>query len=302
MLLVNHHVGFIDWDTYQANQLRLSQNTHPEPHEVGGGAVREGAALLQGIAVCGNCGRKLRTNYRGKYSAPGYHCAGKTLVEGRGLYCLSIGGIAVDEAVTTAFLNAITPAAGDAALLAAQQLQGHHDAAQAQWMLEVERSKYEADKAQRRYRAVEPENRLVARGLEKEWESRLRDLAGAEAELARRQQQHPLTVDTRQIDAIRSLGTDLRKVWSAPPTTNSDRKELLRSLLEEVIITVQREEYAAHFTLRWHGGTLTALDLDLPRSKPNRLRTDGDTIDLLRRILSPERSDRAFACQRSHHQ
>lgn len=286
VFLVNHHVGFIDWETYQANQLRLAQNTHPVRHEAGGGAVREGTALLQGIAVCGNCGRKLRTHYRGKYSTPGYHCAGKTLVEGRGLYCLNIGGVAIDEAVTNAFLTAVTPATGAAALHAVEQRQANHDAGLAQWRLEVERARYEADKAERRYRAVEPENRLVARGLEKEWESRLREQTAAEAELARRQQQHPRIVERQQLDAIRSLGTDLRKVWGAPQTTNRDRKELLQSLLEEVIITVKRDEYAARLALRWHGGTLTTIDLALPRSKPNRLRTDGDTIDLLRRLAT----------------
>src|SRR5437870_4238907 len=114
VLLVNHHVGFIDWATFEANQSKLDGNTHPVRHEAGGGAVREGTALLQGIAVCGNCGRKLRTHYRGKDSAPGYHCAGKTLVEGRGQYCLNVGGLAIDQAVSQAFLNAITPAAIEA--------------------------------------------------------------------------------------------------------------------------------------------------------------------------------------------
>jgi DNA invertase Pin-like site-specific DNA recombinase len=174
VLLVNHHAGFIDWATYQANQSRLASNTHPQPHEAGGGAVREGSALLQGMAVCGNCGRKLRTHYRGRNSTPGYHCAGKTVVEGRGLYCLNIGGVAIDEAVAGAFLNAVTPAAVEAVILTVKQLQAHHDAALAQWRLEVERARYEAERAERRYRAVEPENRLVARGLEKEWETQLR--------------------------------------------------------------------------------------------------------------------------------
>jgi hypothetical protein len=176
VFIPNHHAGFIDWATYQANQERLDSNTHPEPHQAGSGALRQGAALLQGLAVCGHCGRKLRTHYRGRTSAPGYHCSGKDIVGGRGVYCLNVGGVAIDQAVAQAFLQAVTPAAVEATLQAVQQLETHQEAALAQWRLAVERARYEAERAERRYRKVEPENRLVARGLETEWEVRLREL------------------------------------------------------------------------------------------------------------------------------
>jgi hypothetical protein len=104
-------------------------------------------------------------------------------VEGRGQYCLTTGGLAIEQAVAKTFLEAVTPAAAEAMRLTVEQLQTNHDAALSQWRLEVERARYEAEKVERRYRTVEPENRLVARGLETEWESRLRDLATAEAEL-----------------------------------------------------------------------------------------------------------------------
>ena len=165
VLIRDHHPGFVDWETYEANQTRLDQNTRPRPHQ-GGGAVREGAALLQGLATCGHCGRRLRTHYRGRNSAPGYHCAGKNVVNGRGVYCLNIGGVQIDAAVTEAFLAALDPAGLQAVVVAAEQLEADHDAALAQWRLAVERARYEAERAERRYRAVEPENRLVARGLE----------------------------------------------------------------------------------------------------------------------------------------
>ena len=139
--------------------------------------MREGSALLQGIASCGHCGRRLMTHYRGRNSTPGYHCAGKDIVDGRGQYCLTIGGLAIEQAVANAFLEAVSPAAVEATMLSVQQLQANHDAALSQWRLEVERTRYEAERAERRYRTVEPENRLVARGLETAWENRLRDLA-----------------------------------------------------------------------------------------------------------------------------
>jgi DNA invertase Pin-like site-specific DNA recombinase/predicted DNA-binding transcriptional regulator AlpA len=284
-LLPAHHPGIIDWATFQANQTRIDSNVHPQPHQAGG-AVREGAALLQGLATCGKCGRHLHTHYRGRNATPGYHCSGKDIVQGRGVYCLNVGGVQIDQAVVDAFLKALTPAAVEATELAVRQLEADQDAALRQWRLAVERARYEAERAERQYHAVEPENRLVARGLETEWEKRLRDLAAAEAELVRREQRRPCALNQEEKNRLRSLGSDLHKVWTAPTTTDRDRKELLRTLLEEVIVAVNRAQYHAHLTLRWRGGTLTELDLSLPRSQPRGIRTGEDIISLLPRLAA----------------
>jgi DNA invertase Pin-like site-specific DNA recombinase len=285
VVIRDHHRGFIDWATFEANQSRLAQNTHPSPHQAGG-AVREGAALLQGIAKCGSCGRNLRVYYRGRNSTPGYYCAGNTISNGRGERCLQIGGRQVDDAVAEAFLAELAPAGLDAALKAAEQLESDHDSVLAQFRREVERAEYEAQRAERRYRAVDPENRLVARGLEADWEERLRQLEAARAELTRREQQRPRALGPEERAAIRSLGNDLKSVWSAPTTTDRDRKELLRALLEEVIIGLQRDEFRAHLTMRWRGGAITQLDVPMPRFQPMGPRTDEDTISLLRRLAA----------------
>ena len=285
VLLHEHHPGYIDWATFQANQTRIDSNVHPQPHQ-GGGAVREGAALLQGLARCGKCGRRLHTHYRGRNASPGYHCSGKDIVHGRGVYCLNVGGIQIDQAVVDAFLQAITPAAVDATELALQQLEADQDAALSQWRLAVERARYEAQRAERQYQAIEPENRLVARTLENEWEQRLRDLAAVEAELRQREQEHPHVLSPEEKGGLRALGSDLQKVWTAPTTTDRDRKELLRALLEEVMVTVDRPQHRAHLTLRWRGGALTELDLCLPRSQPRGIRTDEDTLSLLHRLAA----------------
>src|SRR6516165_8912651 len=285
VLIRDHHPGFIDWATFEANQARLDSNTRPQPHQAGG-AVREGSALLQGIATCGHCGRHLMTHYRGRNSTPGYHCAGKDIVDGRGQYCLSVGGMVIEQAVANAFLEAVTPAAVEATMLSIQQLQANHDAALSQWRLEVERTRYEAERAERRYRAVEPENRLVARGLETEWENRLRELTAAEIELRRREKQRPRRLSEAEKKKMFSLGSDLHKVWTAPTTTDRDRKELLRTLLEEVILNLKRAEGHANLTLRWRGGAITLLDVPVPRFRPTGPRTDEDTISPLRRLAA----------------
>ncbi len=286
VLIKSHHEGYIDWETYQANQARIGANTHPRPHEPGTGAVREGCALLQGLATCGVCGRKLAVYYDGPTkSTPGYYCATGRVTNGRGTYHMRVGGLAIQRAVTEAFLAALEPAALQACLVAAEQLEDGHDIALSQFRREVERARYAASKAERRYKAVDPENRLVARGLEAAWEAALGELAEAEAELVRREMARPRTLSEQERGAILALGDDLGKVFDAPTTSDKDRKQLLRSLLEEVNVTVRRDqdEGRADLVLRWKGGALGEISVPL-KPKPPALRTDEDTVELLGRL------------------
>jgi DNA invertase Pin-like site-specific DNA recombinase len=285
VLIPEHHPGFIDWETYEANQERISRNVHPRPHE-SGGAVREGAALLQGLAVCGRCSRRLRVHYQGRQSSPGYHCPGRNVVNGRACYCLSVGAVQIDRAVAEALCVALRPAGLKAALRAADLLEADRDAALAQWRLEVERARYEAERAERRYRAVEPENRLVARGLEADWEQCLGKVRAAEAELSRRQDRHPRALSDDERAKLMTLGEDVEHVWSAPTTRDRDRKELVRTLVEEVTVNLERAEGRAQLTIRWRGGALTDLEVPLPRSYTPPNRTDEDTVDLIRRLAA----------------
>lgn len=298
VLIKDHHKGYIDWPTFEANQQRMATNTHPLPHaEAGGGsggAVREGGALLQGIARCGHCGRRLRTHYRGRTATPGYHCAGKVIAEGRGVYCLNVGGVQIDEAVVAAFLEALEPVRLAATLAAAERLENDREAALKQWRLDVERAQFAVDRAERRYRAVDPDNRLVARTLEQQWEEALRALEAAKAELVRREAERPRGLSTTEREKLLSLGADLASVWHAPTTTARDRKELLRTLIEEATLHVDRDKAAAQLVLRWKGGALSHLAVALPRSRPATVRTDEDTLTLLRR-LAPHYPDAVIA-------
>jgi DNA invertase Pin-like site-specific DNA recombinase len=283
VLITDHHEGFIDWQTYEANRDRIASNTRPRKHQVGG-AVREGAALLQGIARCGRCGRHLRVYYQGRTSSPGYHCPANTIANGRGTYCLRVGGRQVDDAVAKAFLAALSPAGIDASIEAEALILNDRDAALQQWRLAVERAHYETERAERRYRTVEPENRLVARSLETEWNHRLHELEAAETELARREKLRPRTLTAQQRDRLRAMATDLERVWSASTTTDRDRKELLRTLLEDVIVATEREQNRIHLTLRWRGGAICELEVTQRRSWTPPIRTDETTVELVRRL------------------
>ena len=287
VLIPDHHPGFTDWDTYQANQARIGTNIRPQASQPGTGAVREGCALLQGLATCGACGRKLAVFYSGPAKCtPNYYCQGSAeLVNGRGARHMSTGGQAVDAAVAAVFVAALAPAALDACLQAAAQLEDGRNAALAQHQRQVEQARYNAARAERRYRAVDPDNRLVARGLENEWETALRELADAEAELGRRQTARPRALTPQEKQAILALGDDLGQVWDAPATTDKDRKQLLRTLLEEVNITLHREGTDPHasLVLRWKGGAISELTVPLRRRQPT-IRTDEDTVGLIRRL------------------
>jgi DNA invertase Pin-like site-specific DNA recombinase len=280
-----HHKGFIDWETFEANQKRIKSNTHPTPHQHGG-AVREGAALLQGLARCGRCSRKLRVSYSGRFATPAYHCAGNTIANGRAEYCLRVGGKQIDAAVSRAFIVALAPAGIEAALLAAQQVESDHDAVVSQLKLQVERARYEAQRAERRYRAVDPDNRLVARGLEVEWEKSLRNLQSAEADITRRQAETKRTLDNEERAQLLALGKDMERVWTAPSTTDRDRKELLRTLVDEVVVDVNRDKENAHLIMHWRGSLITELDVHLPRSRPATIRTNEGTLELVRRLAA----------------
>ncbi len=286
VLIWDHHPGYIDKATFEANRERIARNTRPRAHQAGG-AVREGQALLQGIAVCARCGRKLKVHYQGRrgHQSPAYHCPSSILVEGRGSWCLRVGGGQIDQAVAAALLAALTPAGVKAALTAAEALEQDHDAALGQWRLQLERAKYQAERAERRYRRVEPEHRLVARGLERDWEKALGVLAQAEAELTLREQQRPKTLTEQERQQLLALGADLGRVWAAPSTTDRDRKQLIRCLIEEVILDVDRDNDRASVTIRWKGGAITELGVPLPRHQPT-IRTDEDTIELLKRLAT----------------
>ncbi len=197
---------------------------------------------------------------------------------------MRVGGVRVDRAVVETFLDAISPAGLEAAIAAQNLGEAQDQAALKQFRLQVERARYEAERAERRFLSVEPENRLVARTLETEWENRLHDQKDAEAELARKEHEQRLQLTDRQREQIRALGSDLKRAWDALTTTDRDRKELLRSLLEEVKIDVLPEESKAHLVLRWKTSAVSELDVMWRVPRVATVRTDEETIDLMRRL------------------
>jgi hypothetical protein len=189
----------------------------------------------------------------------------------------------IHDPIVDAFLAALKPGGITASLKAVELMIEGHDSSIEQRHLHVERLRYESLAAERRYRAVDPENRLVARGLEKAWEDSLFDLQNAETELGHRERIRPSIVNVGEREKLLALGRDMQRVWSAATTTVRDKKELMRALLEEVTVSVPNPGSIARISLRWHGDMLTDLEIPLSHRRAHN-RTDEDTVSLIRRL------------------
>ena len=279
-----HHAGYITFERYLANQQRLRSNWRP-PRGEGGGAAREGRALLQGLIRCGRCGRRMQVGYSGKTLVPNYSC-----VRGNQLYgtkrCQSVGGRRIERVVLDSVFEALRPAAIEATLRAIEHAKDEHHVRVHSAELELERAQIHAERARRQFDACEPENRLVARSLEREWEQRLTDVRRAERAVAEVAAKRPDPLTEQEIAWCRQAGADLRKVFDASTTTDRERKQLLRAILTDVIVTVDREseQHTAELRVVWEGGAVTEHTVTLPRTGSHTRCTDQDTIALVRQL------------------
>jgi excisionase family DNA binding protein len=288
-----HHPGYVSWDEYLATRERLRANVI-RPGEAGG-AAREGRALLQGIVRCGHCGRRMQVAYSGTSGrVPRYACVRAHHLHGTDHACQSVGGLRLEKAVAKAFLEAVTPAGVRASAQAIEQIERQHDERLAGQRLAVERAQFEAERARRQFDACEPEHRLVARTLEARLEDTLGELERERRKLAEleRRRPEPLTAAERQ--ALARIARDLPRLWDAETTTARDRKELLRSLIGEVIVTVRDEPRRADVEIAWEGGARSELEIALVRRGAESKRTPEDTVELVR-ALAAHHPDRQIA-------
>ncbi len=268
VLIEDHHEGYVTWQAWLEVQERLSANAiSREP--------RDGAALLQSLAVCGQCGRRVLTRYGRSWS---YVCLRP--MDGSRKSCLHVGGVRVDAVVERAFLDAISPAGVEAARVAAEQAQMRDDAGLRSLQLEVERCRYEAGLAERRYRKIDPDNRLVAGTLERNWEMALRALEEARSALHNAERSLVPPPDPARLLA---LGERLSDLWHAEGTTHRDRKRLLACLVEDVMLRIDRDAGAIEIVLHWKGGEVD--EFTVPLNRRRTVAEDGaDTVDLVRQL------------------
>jgi DNA invertase Pin-like site-specific DNA recombinase len=262
VLLRDRVPAYIPWERFQANQERLTANrSRPDTP----GAPRNGSALLGGLIRCGRCGRRMQVHYAGRKPnpTPWYDCARATTTYGEPV-CQSVSGAVVDPFVAGQILAAVEPAALAASLAAVAEVERERAALVEQWRLRRERARFEAERAARQYHACEPENRLVARELERRWEEALRQQRQLEEEYERWQRAAPAPLTAEDEEAIRSLAADLPALWQAPTTTPADRQRVARLLLERVVVTVDKTSERVDVELHWVGGLVRAHVLSRP--------------------------------------
>jgi DNA invertase Pin-like site-specific DNA recombinase/DNA-binding transcriptional regulator YiaG len=277
------HPGYISWQQYEENLRRLEANRIVPLEHQRSTPPREGTALLQGLVVCGRCGRRMSVHYckqkRRTYSR--YVCRQGIYTQGR-TSCQSIAGADVDAAVGALVVEAFAPLALEVALGVQQDLEARAAEVDGLRRQQLERLRYHAELAQRRYMSVDPENRLVAAQLETEWNEALAALETAEEEYEIQRKRDQVVINEEQRARILALATDFPRLWNDPRTQPRDRKRLLHLLVEDVTL-IRGEEITVH--VRFKGGAIRTLTLPLPLPSWKRHRTSTAVIEEIDRLL-----------------
>ena len=246
------------------------------------GPAREGAGALQGLVLCGHCGRKMQLSYGGHRAQRvyQYRCSGARAQQGGSRLPTDRRQAHRPDGGGRCFSRRPSLARSEAARQANEEARRQGETLRLYWAHQIEKAQYEAQRAERQYMAVEPENRVVARELERRWNVQLEALEQVKRE-AEQALQAPTLLSDEELEKVRLLGADLSAVWEAPTTTNRDRKRLLRCLIEEVQLRTEESHHGVRIV--WKGGAVT--EREVVRGKPGwAQRTDQDTVELVREL------------------
>jgi DNA invertase Pin-like site-specific DNA recombinase len=288
--LRDHHPAYITWDEFAANQRKLAGNRLNGSR----GPAREGSALLQGITICGRCGRRMSPRYHRGPTAV-YACLSLSVRPGAERRCWSVSTRAVDRAVAAIFLQSIHVPELEIALAVARETERQAQEVERQWALRRERLTYDARLAERRYKAVDPDNRVVARTLERDWDEKLRELERLENDYQAARRAHKLDLSEEDRARILALAKDLPRVWDAPTTTHAERKNLLRMLVKEVVLSpIHTPTRSTRIQVVWKTGAVTEVTVERPRSCTSS-DTPPEVVDRIRALVAEGKSDGEIA-------
>ena len=284
VLLRDHHEGYITWEEYEANQKIITNNANMKGAMVRG-SIKRGSALLSGLLRCNRCGRKMLAHYGGtKQCFARYQCKGALQNHGTAR-CIGFGGLRVDEKIAELLLEAISPLGIEASLQAIKTVEATQDELREHHTLALKQARYEAERIERQYAAVEPENRLVATELEKRWELALNKVSQCEQKLS--SLPVPQSIGSKDKEFLLALGERVEKLWYSENTPITFKKRIARTLLEEIIADVQEDQ--VKLIIHWQGGTHTAHDVKKNKAGHHRYVTsmeDKQLIEQLARYLS----------------
>jgi excisionase family DNA binding protein len=275
ILLKDHHEGYIDWDEFERNQQLLAANAFGRKD--GAKSGRGGRALLGGLLTCGRCGRRLCVVYTGRSSQPVYRCdRGNTAIGAP--RCMMFGGLRVDAAFARELIRAVEPMAVDAAQLAEQRKMERQAEHRRILELELQQARYDASLAERRYAACDPDNRLIAATLEKNWETALRRVSDCEGRL------DPTTASapTTATPDLRAIAEDLEAAWKNTSVSMRCRQQLVRALVNEITVDIDRPAREIVLIIHWKGGQHSELRLRKPRAGEHACSTSDDALAVIR--------------------
>jgi len=278
VLLKGRWPAYITWDGFEENQRRLMANR--SKHK---GVPRGGPSLLAGLLYCGRCGCRMVTCYRTNGRDLRYGCTRNQINYGAPP-CQALSGAALDALVGGLLLQVLQPSAIEVSLAMAEDVELERTARHRQWTLRLEQASYEVERARRQYDAVEPENRLVVRTLERRWEEALAAEATLKEEHARFLAREPLCLSAADRDAIRRLSEDVPTLWRAETTTGVERKEIARLLLERVDVLLRGDTERADVTCTWAGGQRTTHELVRPVRRTAQLSNHAELVERIRTL------------------
>jgi excisionase family DNA binding protein len=296
VFLPDHHEAYISWQEFVKNQETLAHNRNQRGEAVQGSA-RKGKGLLAGLIRCGRCGRKFHVRYSGRRTRQSavvyYFCvACPSGANGKQL-CSLFGGVSVEQAVVAAVLDALTPVRVEASLRARADLERKTQDQRKQIELACQRARYEADRCQRQYQAVEPENRLVARTLESRWNEAMARVGQLEQQLADLETA-PKALSAEDEEKLSRLAFDLPRLWEHEAAPFAIKKRILRTVIKEIVVYVEKK--ILRVLIHWQGGQHSELQIRKRKPGEHRWKTEGNTLELIQQ-LARLMSDKQIAAQ-----
>lgn len=267
IVLRDRFPAYISWEQYEENLARLKSN-RARADEMG--AVRHGPSLLAGLLICAKCGHRMAVRYSGQGNRHKYYCS-RMLTEYGTEACQSMAGPPLDALISRRVLQALEPAALELSLEAEKNLEREREDLTRLWRQRLERAAYESERAGRQYRLVEPENRLVVRQLERDWEEKLAVQRKLEEDFRRFEHNQPRLLSASEREAIRRLATNIPALWEASTTTDADRKEIIRQVIQRVVVDAQGNSERVRLNIEWVGGTHTEEEMIRPVKRLEQL-------------------------------
>lgn len=277
----DHHVGYIDWATYEENQRMTRRNSVNWQGDESMAAIRAGQGLLVGLLRCGHCGRKLHVRYwGGRGTNARYLCRGD--YDDGGQYCIGFGGASVDRRLGQELLKAISPLGVEASLKALEELSAGDGSQRAALSSKLEQLEYEAKKAFEQYDAVDARNRLVAGELERRWNEKLAEIERTNQQLSSLNGKR-YSLSSEEEARIHLMGENFAETWQSAHCPPTHKKMIFRTAMEEIIVHTEAENKTLQFIIHWNGGTHTQIEMERPRSATETA-TPMEALEIIRRM------------------